>query len=976
MRPGTAQPSTTPPAPPSSVISDTHTQQPPNDISAPADDVINSLFTKEPLDMDLLTELLGSLDGTAASTPTMNSVGVNADDAMELGGITTAAVLDGLRSLDEFERQAAIHTDGYTHETVSHTPIDEGELADSILRAANSAELSAALEQLYWGSLEVPAVDPMATTHGGMWPGSPQIDASMGSAAVWPSNATECSRDEPMDDETDDENPLELEELSLFSLFLSDMKAFEGFLDKLSLNQLRQCAATVNSVLVRRENAVNDPPPPKQPRIVQKRPSPIGISVEASRPWRKTPNGGSSDDALPVTTLSLLREWLPPSTADCVITALQAANLTNPTAARPPARQAAAAVSSIKASATQQRTRADSSQAASDVTLETDPEGVPWMIFSYVQKGKPKWHRIRIDSFQKNNCVYPRANCHESAYTGNRWDYETTCNELLSGRRGLLQSAVNKYRDKVEGHKSRRITRLEKSERSQRSKPGKRPLAKPPRQRVEKRPRVEGADPTVLAAFSAAGTSAAVAAAVANAVSELPRTLSLPQNGAPSTSAPVTPAPASVQSAQHLTVSLFVNNQFMPIDVDINFSKIDDNTEVEEPRPGDQQQTTPEAWARKRAEREQFKQDHAVFPRVLDLEHSRYGGMPGRWEFELTCNEMAWKLALLNDRLRYRMPLIQKCIDTYRTKFAQPPHVSVRFYDLWIPRPGRRRLVAVSRDAEVVDQATAVSHNTSLGSVPIQQAKAEGNPTKEAVVVTHVGQQYWIRDGCKTEDRATKVITTILACVIGYIIAAFQHVSIRPSSVRPPIVQTPQVRPLPRPQVPPTQQQPQKQQKQQQQQQFTSCEPCVSATGASSSAATSTPAATSASASTYSDQLPPATPPAPAPSTAAASAHNRTLQCGSCPTATGSDTPRVTCSRNIRSAIDSAGPSTSAKAQVAASVLTDVLRRFAKTDPALAQLTSVLKEPQGGPVRSASEEEEPLDAKVAELEKLLTELQK
>ncbi|KAJ1952699.1 hypothetical protein EC988_003408, partial [Linderina pennispora] len=286
MRPGTAQPSTTPPAPPSSVISDTHTQQPPNDISAPADDVINSLFTKEPLDMDLLTELLGSLDGTAASTPTMNSVGVNADDAIELGGITTAAVLDGLRSLDEFERQAAIHTDGYTHETVSHTPIDEGELADSILRAAssvahmdngglgsfNQAELSAALEQLYWGSLEVPAVDPMATTHGGMVDtamlpaptpaptpmpvaGSPQIDAGVGSVAVWPSNATECSRDEPMDDETDDENPLELEELSLFSLFLSDMKAFEGFLDRLSLNQLRQCAATVNSVLVRRENA-------------------------------------------------------------------------------------------------------------------------------------------------------------------------------------------------------------------------------------------------------------------------------------------------------------------------------------------------------------------------------------------------------------------------------------------------------------------------------------------------------------------------------------------------------------------------------------------------------------------------------------------------------------------------------------------------------------------------------------------------
>ncbi|KAJ1954897.1 hypothetical protein EC988_002181, partial [Linderina pennispora] len=881
-----------------------------------------------------------------------------------------------------------------------------------------------------------------------------------------------------------------------------------------------------------------------QSRTVQKRPSrsvsqsdsPPGLRVgEASGPAKNT-HGGSPDDALPVTTLSLLREWLPPSTADCVITALQAANLTNPTAARPPARQqqhqqqhqgpnadavpaqtmqaeSSSQTEPPKASATQQRTRADSSQAASDVTLETDPEGVPWMIFSYVQKGKPKWHRIRIDvdraplhvipqSFQKNNCVYPRANCHESAYTGNRWDYETTCNvfgwqlaflnqELLSGRRGLLQSAVNKYRDKVEGHKSRRITRLEKSERSQRSKPGKRPLAKPPRQRVEKRPRVEGADPTVLAAFSAAGTSAAVAAAVANAVSELPRTLSLPQMGsvadggaggsvpsavgglvasapqAPSTSAPVTPAPASVQSAQSLTVSLFVNNQFMPIDVDINFSKIDDNTEVKESQSGDQQQTTPEAWARKRAEREQFKQDHAVFPRVLDLEHSRYGGMPGRWEFELTCNEMAWKLALLNERLRYRMPLIQKCIDTYRTKFAQPPwgqlrcsdgamdrHVSVRFYDLWIPRPGRRRLVAVSRDAEVVDQATAVSHNTSLGSVPIQQAKAEGNPTKDVVVVTQS-----VDDGAAERPASASSTGSETAARLRIVrpkssqpsshgssgtplqpsnMAAKPQpqpqpqlpkqaqpqpqpqkqkqaqpmpqqpaVSIRPSSVRPPIAQTPQVRPSARPQMPPTQQQPQKQQKQQQQ----SARPHPPASHAQPRPAASpvsrpqvrpvarprppqprpapAPTATSSRPRPHPPQhhprpLPahttarPSAAPAPRPP-AATSPAPRPAQAVSRPPgspARATSGPRSIAPAPAPGTRTPQASSKSAKAQVAASVLTDVLRRFAKTDPALAQLTSVLKEPQEGPMRSTSEEEEPLDAKVAELEKLLTELQK
>ncbi|KAJ2367686.1 hypothetical protein H4S02_010232, partial [Coemansia sp. RSA 2611] len=46
----------------------------------------------------------------------------------------------------------------------------------------------------------------------------------------------------------------------------------------------------------------------------------------------------------------------------------------------------------------------------------------------------------------------------------------------------------------------------------------------------------------------------------------------------------------------------------------------------------------------------------------------------GRWEFELTCNELAWKLAWLNkSRLRGRKPLIQKCLDAYRIRFSTPP---------------------------------------------------------------------------------------------------------------------------------------------------------------------------------------------------------------------------------------------------------------------------------------------------------------
>jgi hypothetical protein len=104
------------------------------------------------------------------------------------------------------------------------------------------------------------------------------------------------------------------------------------------------------------------------------------------------------------------------------------------------------------------------------LTIPTQVEnvdGIDWLSFVYTAKGVSTDYRIRIDTnnvnpedlsveFKQINSVYPKAYCLKEDYKGNRWDYETTVNEigwklswlnqdLLIGKRGLLQRAVDRY---------------------------------------------------------------------------------------------------------------------------------------------------------------------------------------------------------------------------------------------------------------------------------------------------------------------------------------------------------------------------------------------------------------------------------------------------------------------------------------------------------------------------------------------------
>ncbi|CAO3688141.1 unnamed protein product [Rhizopus stolonifer] len=94
-------------------------------------------------------------------------------------------------------------------------------------------------------------------------------------------------------------------------------------------------------------------------------------------------------------------------------------------------------------------------------------EGVEWVSFVYSH------HKSSDVTPFNENCVYPRANLPREEYKGNRWAYETECNTLgwklaylnvseIAGKRGLIQRAVDSYRNRYPSMRSRRVARQEK----------------------------------------------------------------------------------------------------------------------------------------------------------------------------------------------------------------------------------------------------------------------------------------------------------------------------------------------------------------------------------------------------------------------------------------------------------------------------------------------------------------------------------
>ncbi|ORX53584.1 hypothetical protein DM01DRAFT_1407734 [Hesseltinella vesiculosa] len=138
----------------------------------------------------------------------------------------------------------------------------------------------------------------------------------------------------------------------------------------------------------------------------------------------------------------------------------------------------------------QNATRRRASSVASVVSLTAhEPvahliDGIEHITFLYSHDRLVKEYTVRTDvnsvsmddipiDFRLQNAIYPRANVDREEYDGNRWNYETSCNDLgwklcwlnreqLFGKRGLIQRAVDSYRNRHAELRSRRVTRQEK----------------------------------------------------------------------------------------------------------------------------------------------------------------------------------------------------------------------------------------------------------------------------------------------------------------------------------------------------------------------------------------------------------------------------------------------------------------------------------------------------------------------------------
>jgi hypothetical protein len=228
-------------------------------------------------------------------------------------------------------------------------------------------------------------------------------------------------------------------------------------------------------------------------------------------------------------------------------------------------------------------------------------DGLEYLLFTYSTKGHVQEYCIRIDvdqinlddipdDFKSENCVYPRALVPREAYVGNRYEYETIVNEvawkltwmnptILSGKRGLVQRAVDSYRNRTSESRSRRVLRQEKLSHGTL------------RRRAE--------------------------SYIESNQSRGPKSLTFNFNN------------------KGETTKIKIR-----IDVDsVDLSQID----------------------------ETFKASNCIYPQAYE---EREPFPDSRWEYENSCNELAWKLAWLNaQKLSGQKGLLQRAVDVYNSRY-------------------------------------------------------------------------------------------------------------------------------------------------------------------------------------------------------------------------------------------------------------------------------------------------------------------
>ncbi|KAG1145210.1 hypothetical protein G6F37_010949 [Rhizopus arrhizus] len=282
-------------------------------------------------------------------------------------------------------------------------------------------------------------------------------------------------------------------------------------------------------------------------------------------------------------------------------------------------------------------TTASAAPATNNDPVAEVKDGVEWVSFVYSHNRTLKRYSIRTDiqnvvleavddKFKAENCVYPRANLPKEIYKGNRWAYETECNDLgwklawlnkeeIAGKRGLIQRAVDSYRNRYPSMRSRRVARQEKL------------MNGTLRKRKNREEEEENAVTTPVMS-----------------VIRPPQTLE---------AAIVKPS----HQPKTIAIDDLVNNTRYRIKINIETISLDEISM-------------------------EFRRQNCPFPRAIHADPNLYIGGHQRWILDNMLNELSWKLAYLNPRiLAGKKNLLQRALDVYRTKFMpslQPRRQSCR----------------------------------------------------------------------------------------------------------------------------------------------------------------------------------------------------------------------------------------------------------------------------------------------------------
>ncbi|KAI9359390.1 hypothetical protein BD770DRAFT_435006 [Pilaira anomala] len=276
-------------------------------------------------------------------------------------------------------------------------------------------------------------------------------------------------------------------------------------------------------------------------------------------------------------------------------------------------------------------------------------EGVEWVSFVYSHHRVLRRYSIRTDvdqvdinllddKFKSENCVYPRANLPRDQYKGNRWAYETECNTLgwklaylnsgeIAGKRGLIQRAVDSYRNRYPSMRSRRVARQEKLMKGTLRKRKHRESEEnntEPEDIILKNMKKEDIHHELSSLSSNSSTPTTTS-------SELPKTVSIDDG---------------LGGAKYR----------IRINVDsVSLDSID----------------------------MAFRRSNCVYPRTMDINTCSPFASQRQLE-EAKCNELGWKLAWLNPKqLANRKNLLQRVLDVYRSKFL--PDLNPRKNSLRMP---------------------------------------------------------------------------------------------------------------------------------------------------------------------------------------------------------------------------------------------------------------------------------------------------